>query len=89
MNYHIDPMKAGFALTFFLGGMHLAWSILVVLGWAQPLIDFVLWMHMISLPIVVKAFDLTASVTLVIVTGLFGYAMGFMFAHIWNRMHRA
>jgi len=88
MNHHIDPRRAGYASGAFVGGCHLVWSLLVALGWAQALIDFILWMHMVTLPYVVKAFDLTAATTLVIVTAIAGYIFGNVFAGIWNRMHR-
>lgn len=88
MNHHIDPVKTGLAVGALLGGLHLVWAILVALGWAQALVDFVLWMHMINLPYVVKAFDLSAAATLVVITALVGYALGYLYARIWNRVHR-
>ena len=88
MNHHIDPLKTGYVVGAFVGGIHLLWSILVALGWAQALIDFVFWMHMISVQYVVKPFDLTAATTLVVVTAIAGCVAGYLFALIWNRMHR-
>ncbi len=87
MNHHVNPAKAALTFGAFLGGLHLVWSVLVLFGWAQPIVNFVLWMHMISLPYVVKAFDLIAATTLVVVTTIVGYILGFAFARIWNRMH--
>jgi hypothetical protein len=86
---HLNPKKAGLAVGAFVGGVHVVWSLLVALNWAQLLINFVLWMHMISLPYVVKAFDFTAALTLIVITYLAGYAVGYLFAKIWNRLHRA
>jgi hypothetical protein len=88
MNHHIDPVKTGLAVGAFLGGLHLAWSLLIAFGVAQALVDFVLWMHMISLPYVVKAFDLSAAATLIVITAIFGYVLGYLYAHLWNRVHR-
>jgi len=88
MNHHINPVKAGLTLGAFVGGIHLVWSILVAFGWAQPLIDFIFWAHMFSMPFTVKAFDSTAAVTLIVVTSIIGYIFGYIFALIWNRMHR-
>ncbi|MDE1919778.1 MAG: hypothetical protein KGH56_03785 [Patescibacteria group bacterium] len=89
MDHHINPKKAALTAGAFIGGWHLVWSILVALGWAQAIVDFVLWMHMINLPYVVKPFDLSAAVTLVLITTLAGYVFGYIFAKIWNRMHRS
>ncbi|MFA5998303.1 MAG: hypothetical protein WC814_02870 [Candidatus Paceibacterota bacterium] len=88
MNHHIDPVKTGLSVGAFLGGLHLVWSLLVAFGWAQALVDFVLWMHMINLPYVVTAFDLSAATTLVVITALFGCVLGYFYARIWNRVHR-
>ncbi len=88
MDHHINPTKTALTVGAFIAGWHIVWSLLVAVGWAQPLINFVLWMHMMSMPWVVKPFDLTASVTLVVITWVFGYIIGYAFAKIWNRMHR-
>ncbi len=88
MNHHIDPAKTGLVVGAFIALWHVVWSALVALGLAQSLVDFVLWMHMISLPYVVKAFDLSAAATLVVITWIFGCIIGYVFAKIWNRMHR-
>lgn len=88
MEHHIDPAKTALTVGAFIGGWHVIWSILVALGVAQGLINFILWMHMISLPYVVKAFDSSAAATLIVSTALMGYVGGYFFAKIWNRMHR-
>ncbi|OGG64870.1 hypothetical protein A3C94_01295 [Candidatus Kaiserbacteria bacterium RIFCSPHIGHO2_02_FULL_55_17] len=88
MNHHIVPAKAGLALGALVGGVHLVWSILIALGWAQALVNFSLWAHMVSAPVVIKAFDLSAAVTVIIIATIIGYVIGYIFAHIWNRLHR-
>ncbi len=88
MDHHLNPQKAAITVGLFIGGWHLVWSLLVAFGWAQPLVDFVLWMHMISLPYVVRPFDVSAAITLIILTTVAGYIFGLIFARIWNRMHR-
>ena len=85
----VDCNKAGLAVGLLLGGWHLLWSLLVLVGWGQPLIDFVLWMHMIHLLYVVGPFELIAAVVLVLLTSLTGYALGWVLAYIWNALHRA
>lgn len=71
-----------------LGGVHLVWAVLVALGWAQALVNFSMWAHMISVPIVVGAFDLTAAITVILVATVIGYVIGYVFAKIWNWSHR-
>lgn len=88
MNHHINPAKAGLALGGLTGGLHLIWAILVAFGWAQALVNFSLWAHMVSVPFVVGAFDITAAVTVIIVATAVGYVIGSLFAKIWNRVHR-
>ncbi len=70
-----------------MGGLHLVWSVLIALGWAQVLVDFKLRMHMVSVPIVVNSFDLSTAVMLVVVATIAGYVVGHIFARVWNRMH--
>lgn len=71
-----------------IGGWHGLWALLVLLGWAQPLMDFVFWAHMINPVYVVKAFDPKAAATLVVITFIMGYAFGFVGALLWNKLHR-
>jgi hypothetical protein len=61
---------------------------LVLLGWAQPILDFIFWAHMIKSVYVVKPFDLVAAVALIVITTVIGYVFGFLGAVIWNRLHR-
>ena len=56
MNNHLNPNKTGIALGGLVGGLHLVWAILVVLGWAQPLVNFSQWAHMANMPVVVQPF---------------------------------
>ena len=81
--------KAGLVGGALLGGWHLAWSLLVLSGFAQTMYDFVLWAHMIHLDIVIGPFDATAAVTLVVFTAVVGYIIGCTSAWVWNRVHRS
>ncbi|MBF9233412.1 hypothetical protein [Microvirga alba] len=81
-------MKAGLSVGVLLGAWHLGWALLVALGWAQPLINFVLWIHFIQPIYVIGPFDLTRAALLVVVTTVAGFVIGWAFAAIWNRLHR-
>jgi hypothetical protein len=85
---HINPMKAGVALGALLGLWHLVWSVLVLLGWGQGLLAFILRVHMIHLSLTVGPFDFGTAVSLIIVTAIVGYIAGYAFAMIWNRVHK-
>ena len=80
--------KVGVVVGALVAGWHLLWSLLVLIGCAQPIIDFIFWAHMIKPVYVVKPFDPVAAVTLMMITGVIGYVFGFVGAIIWNRLHR-
>jgi len=85
MNTH----KVGVVLAAVVGGAHLAWSLLVLSGVGQTLFDFILWAHMIHLAVTIGPFDLTASLTLILVTTAVGYILGYIGALIWNSVHQS
>jgi hypothetical protein len=84
-----NPNKLGLVFAAVIGGWHLCWVVLVVLGWAQRIIDFIFWAHMIQPVYVIKAFDPVAAITLIIITGGTGYVFGYVGAVVWNKLHRA
>jgi len=86
---YLNPMKTALAVGVFLGGWHVIWALLVALNWGQPLYDFILWAHMIHLQLTIGPFELVAAATLVAVTFAVGCVIGYVFAIIWNRFHRA
>ena len=84
----INPNKSGLVIAALIGGWHVVWALLVLLGWAQPTIDFIFWAHMIRSVYVIKAFDPVAAVTLIVITSVMGYVFGYVGAIIWNKVHR-
>ncbi len=85
---HLNPAKTGLALGGLVGGVHVVWTVLVLLGWAQPLVNFSQWAHMVSVPVVVQSFNLSAAVTVIIVAAAIGSVLGYAFAKIWNYSHQ-
>ena len=85
---HLNPVKTGLAVGKLVGGVHLVWTILVALGWAQAIVNFSMWAHMVRMPFVVGLFDFSAAVTVIIVATIVGYVLGYVFAKIWNWLHR-
>lgn len=84
----LNPTKVGLAVGGLLGVWHVVWSLMVAVGWAQPLINFSFRLHMISSPPQVQPFSLGAAIFLVIMAVVIGYVVGNVFTFIWNWLHR-
>ena len=82
-----NPNKVALGIGTLIGSWHVAWSLLVLIGWAQPILDFIFWAHMIKTVYFVKPFDPMAAITLIVITAVIGYAFGFLGAVLWNRLH--
>lgn len=71
----------------FLGIWHLVWSLLVAVGLAQWLMDWVFRLHFIQPPYKLTEFKPALAVLLIVVSSAFGYLMGWVLAAIWNWLH--
>jgi hypothetical protein len=80
----ISPVMTGLVFAALIGLWHLSWSILVALGWAQSVVDFVFWMHFLKPPYVVQPFSLATALVLLAVTLSLGFVIGSIFAVLWN-----
>lgn len=83
----VNRNRVGIVAATILGGWHVAWSFLVLSGLGQAFYDFILWAHMIHLPITIGPFEPLASITLIAVTAAIGYVAGYLGAWAWNRAH--
>jgi hypothetical protein len=66
----ISPNKAGLVLGSLAGAWHLLWSSMVLVGWAQSVIDFIFWIHFIKPVYVIGPFNAGIALILVITTTL-------------------
>ncbi len=84
----IEPIKAGLVFGILMGAFHLGWALLVAAGWAQAVVDFVLWMHFIKPIYLIAPFAVGTAAVLVAVTAATGFVLAFLFAILWNNFHR-
>jgi len=83
----LNPYRTAFVLATLVGGWHLLWSALVLLGWAQVVIDFIFWIHFLKPVYVVEPFEIGRCLILVAVTAGVGAAAGYCFTLLWNGIH--
>lgn len=76
--------RAGLAAAGVLVLWHLAWAVMVGVGAAQSVVDYVYRIHFLSEPPPLAAFSLSSAAMLVLTAALAGYAGGVVFAAIWN-----
>ena len=85
MNMAINKNKTGLTFGFLISFMHLVWSVLIALGFAQAWLDFVLGLHMLSIPVVVASFSWGKALGLIVITFIVGYVFGWLMAFFWNK----
>ena len=80
----VDAINVGFVFGALLALWHACWSALVALGWAQHVLNFVLWAHFISLPIRIEPFAIGRALILVGIAFGAGFVTGSILAIFWN-----
>ena len=83
----VRPDRTALILAILLGSWHLVWALLVAAGWAQPLIDFIFWIHFIQPVYAIQKFNIGIALLLVGITAAIGYVIGWIFAVLWNKLH--
>ena len=84
----ISALKLGIAVSAVVGSLHLAWALLVMAQWAQPVIDFVFWMHFVRPAFRVEAFDPATAAILVAITSAVGFVGGYALGLALNWLRR-
>lgn len=82
----LDEGQIALIFGSFMALVHLVWSLVVALGFAQLYLDWILGLHFLNNPFVVGTFTLTNALMLVVVAFVVGYVAGWVFSWIWNRM---
>jgi hypothetical protein len=85
---HISPLKSGAAVGAVIALWHLVWVTLVGLGYAKPVLDFILRLHFIDLQYRLEPYAVSTASTLVLLTFALGAVFGALFAVIWNSLNK-
>ena len=85
---NVRPNRVGLVFAVFLGLFHAGWALLVLIGWAQPLIDFVFRLHFITPVYSIQPFNIVTALGLVAFTSFVGYVMGWVAGVLWNQFHK-
>lgn len=80
------PMTVALYTGCFIAALHLLWSLIVAFGFGQAYLDWILGLHFIKNPLVVMPFDLTTMITLVVLTFIIGFILGWVGTICWNKM---
>jgi len=84
----LNSNKTGLIVGVFVGILHLVWSVFVVLGIAQLLMNWIFGLHFLNNPFQISAFNIGTAALLVLVTFAVGYVFGSVFARLWNTIQR-
>jgi len=80
----INRNKLGLILSAFMGVFHFMWAAMVLVGIAQPLMDWIFRLHFIEAFYVIQPFNLGYAVGLILFTTATGYVSGWVLAALWN-----
>jgi hypothetical protein len=84
----LRPHTTGLALGGIFAIFHFLWALLVLSGWAQLALDVVFRLHMLRPVFRVEPFSIGLALGLIVMTFVVGYALGWVFAEVWNRVQR-
>lgn len=85
----LNKAKTSLVLGCFMAVVHAVWAVLVALGVAQGLMDWIFKMHMIENPYIISGFGFGTAIGLVIMTFVVGYVFGWVFAALWNNLRKS
>lgn len=88
INMELHKKKTALTFGAFIGGWHVVWSVFVALGWAQGWLNFVASLHFLNHSITIQPFALGKAAVLVTSAFLGGCIGGWVFAALWNALHR-
>lgn len=67
---------------------HAFWAFLVMMGWAKGLLDFVLGLHFLNNPYIIKPFSMPNAIMLVVFVFVVWFVVGYIATIAWNKMQK-
>ena len=80
----LNKNHVGLTMGIFVALLHALWAIIVAVGVAQVLLDWIFPLHFIDAIYSVMTFGFMTAILLVIMAFIGGYVMGWVFAALWN-----
>lgn len=80
----LNPIKVGYCVGIVVGMLHLAWALVVGLGYGQSVTDFVYAMHFVQNTLVIRPFELSTAILLVAASSVGGFLIGASYSALWN-----
>lgn len=65
--------------------VHSLWILVVMLGFAQYILDFIYGLHFLNNPFIVGEFSVTKAVGLLGMTFIVGYTIGWILSYLWDK----
>ena len=86
---HISIAKTAMAVGTVFAAWHTMWVVLVGLGWATEVLNFVLELHFLKIGFQVASYSAFTAFSLVAITFCAGALLGAIFALVWNWLTNA
>ncbi|MEM7813492.1 MAG: hypothetical protein QW548_01155 [Candidatus Aenigmatarchaeota archaeon] len=80
----IDEKSLAWTLGLLFAVVHAAWSIVVLSGFGQAALEWLLGVHFTSMAVTVLPFSLTSAIVLVVFAFAAGAIIGLAAAALWN-----
>jgi hypothetical protein len=81
---HISIAKTAMAVGTVFAAWHTMWVVLVGLGWATEVLNFVLELHFLKIDFQLAPYSPFTAFSLVAITFCAGALLGAIFALVWN-----
>jgi hypothetical protein len=75
-------LQSGLVWGLCLSSIHFIWLILILLEWAQPIMDFIFKLHMLNSPFQVQSFNWIFAFGLLLLTFTVGGLSGLLFSFL-------